>query len=281
MSVERKRRLLVFHKLDRQLSKLASRQSPEDVHKFRTSSRRVETVLEEGRESANHKPKKLLKALARLRKKAGRVRDLDVQIAALRNLKVPEAAAHKSQLLGVLAEQRMRGEKKVVAAFDRGTVRELRKRLKRAAASIEIPEGRLLSLAKARLRNLAQPGNPLSEKTLHHYRIVGKRARYLAELSANHVEAARLVKQLKRMQDVIGDWHDWLKLTEKTEELFGGVQESPLVAALRNVTRAKFRHALDVLAETRSGLARKKPVVIESVASRGPETDQETDAAVA
>jgi hypothetical protein len=60
------------------------------------------------------------------------------------------------------------------------------------------------------------------------------------------------------MQDVLGDWHDWLKLTEKAEKLYGGVQDSSLVAALRNVTQAKFRQAIDVLSSTRTALEGRK-----------------------
>jgi hypothetical protein len=59
------------------------------------------------------------------------------------------------------------------------------------------------------------------------------------------------------MQDVIGDWHDWLKLTQKAEYLIGGVRDSVLVAMLRNVTQAKFRQSLDAVAEIRSELAGK------------------------
>jgi hypothetical protein len=115
---------------------------------------------------------------------------------------------------------------------------------------------------------LARDSGPLTEKMLHQYRIIGKRARYLAELAGTDPEAQRLVAQLKRMQDVIGDWHDWLKLANKAGKLFGGVRESPLVAALQNVTRAKFRHAVDALSEARTGLASKKPATIDSAAGR-------------
>jgi hypothetical protein len=59
------------------------------------------------------------------------------------------------------------------------------------------------------------------------------------------------------MQDVLGDWHDWLQLAQKTQQHFGGIEESPLSAALHNITRAKFRQALDVLGETRTALKGK------------------------
>ena len=31
---------------------------------------------------------------------------------------------------------------------------------------------------------------------------------------------------LNHMQDVIGDWHDWVQLADRAEKLFGGVQDS-------------------------------------------------------
>ena len=64
--------------------------TPENVHKFRTSSRRVEVLVADLADNRSRNDKKLLKLLGRLRKKAGRVRDLDVQSAALRSLKIPQ-----------------------------------------------------------------------------------------------------------------------------------------------------------------------------------------------
>jgi CHAD domain-containing protein len=107
----------------------------------------------------------------------------------------------------------------------------------------------------AKLAQLGRDYVPLTEKTLHQYRIIGKRARYIAELSDNEPEARRVVERLKHMQDVIGDWHDWLKLTQKAEKLLGEVSDSVLLVMLRNVTQAKFRQSLDAVAEIRKELA--------------------------
>ena len=73
----------IFRKLIRQASKLASKPSPENIHRFRTSTRRVEVLVTDLALEQGRNDKKLLKLLDRLRKKAGRVRDLDVEIAAL------------------------------------------------------------------------------------------------------------------------------------------------------------------------------------------------------
>jgi len=44
--------------------------------------------------------------------------------------------------------------------------------------------------------------------------------------------------------------------------LFGSVQDSSLVAQLRNVTRAKYREAVRVLNQTKSALAPKSKVPV-------------------
>ena len=252
-----------FRKLGRQLSKLARKPAAESIHKFRTCSRRVEVLVSDLAGRSNGNDKKLLKLLCRLRKKAGRVRDLDVQSAALRSLKIPQEPGRKAQLMRTLAEERAKRERKLSRSLDKTTIAELRKRLKRAAASLEIPKNAdPLSLARRQLDKLQVDSGTVSEKTLHQFRIAGKRARYVAELAGNNPEATRLIALLNHMQDVIGDWHDWVQLAERAEKLFGNVQESALVAALRNITRAKFRQAVNTLTETRGALAGKKPTSV-------------------
>jgi CHAD domain-containing protein len=285
MPVDLKRSRLVFQRLARELTKLAKNPAPESVHKFRTNSRRVEALLSEVVPQLDRNDKKLLKLLSRLRKKAGRVRDLDVEIASLRSLKIPEGNGHKSEFVSALVQDRAKHEQKLAKAFNRKTADEVRKRLKRAVSEIDIPtDTEPLTLTLNKLAKLGREHVTLTEKTLHQYRIIGKRARYIAELADPDAEAKRVIDQLKHMQDVIGDWHDWLKLTQKAEALFGGVRDSALVAMLRNVTQAKFRQSVDAVAETRAALFSKKsePVRAAAVPSRKPSTETaEASAAVA
>jgi CHAD domain-containing protein len=164
-----------------------------------------------------------------------------------------------------LAEERSQREKRLTKSLDKKTVAEVRKRLKRTSASLELPKNAdPLALARQKLNALEVDPGAITEKTLHQFRIAGKRARYIAELASKDAEASRLIGLLNHMQDVIGDWHDWVQLAERAEKLFGSVQESPLVAVLRNVTRAKFRQAVNTLAETRAALAPKRPASITS-----------------
>ncbi|HMJ21511.1 MAG TPA: CHAD domain-containing protein [Terriglobales bacterium] len=279
MPLDQENTRLTFRKLCRQLAELASKPAPENIHRFRTSSRRAEVLVAELAQARTRNDKKLLKLLGRLRKKTGRVRDLDVEIAALRSLKIPQEPVRKSQLMRTLAEERGKREKKLVKALDKKTVSEVRKRLKRTAGTLEISKNtNPLAVAMQKVTELEFEQTAVSEETLHRFRVAGKRARYIAEMAGNNAEAARLVEQLNHMQDAIGDWHDWVQLAERAERLFGGAQDSALVAALRNVTRAKFRQAVNTLMETRATLVAKKPA---SVTTMGRRTSRERSAAAA
>jgi CHAD domain-containing protein len=272
----------IFRKLIRQASKLASKPSPENIHRFRTSTRRVEVLLTDMALEQGRNDKKLLKLLDRLRKKAGRVRDLDVEITALHSLKIPQEPVRKSQLTRTLVEERGKREKKLIKALDKKTLSETRRRLKRSAGNLEISKNvNPLVVARKKVNELEVDQGAVSEETLHRFRIAGKHARYIAEMAKNNTEAEQLVEQLKHMQDALGDWHDWAQLAQKAEKLFGGVQDSALVSALRNVARAKFRQAVNTLNETRPKLAGKKAAPVTTMGRRPSRPASAPDSAVA
>jgi CHAD domain-containing protein len=89
--------------------------------------------------------------------------------------------------------------------------------------------------------------SPLTEKTLHSFRINAKHARYLAELAGDNPTARTFVDELKRAQDAAGEWHDALKLKQRAEKRFGSAAESALVSVLQNISRARFRSASQTL----------------------------------
>jgi len=253
MSIAPKRSGEVFQKLERDVIKLSSKPQAESVHRFRTGTRRMQILLGELSSHMDRNQKKLLKELGQIRKRAGKVRDLDVQLAALRNLKIPQEPRRKTQLIHHLIELRGEQEKKLRKAVDAKAVREIRKRLKRARKGFR-PEATRdpLAVARAMIERLDRAGAPLTEAVLHQYRILSKRARYAAEFSDQSAEAEKFIAGLKRIQDAVGDWHDWLTLTQTARKHLGEVRESPLVAELHNVTGAKFRHAVAVLSQTRT-----------------------------
>jgi CHAD domain-containing protein len=176
------------------------------------------------------------------------VRDLDVQLVALRSFKMARHPRRKTQLITHLIELRGGQEKKLRKLLDKDTVSEIRKRLKRAEKNFKPQDSRdPLHVARAILAQIDGSGGSISEDTLHRYRILSKRARYAAEFAERSAEADRLIASIRRVQDALGDWHDWLTLTETAKVHLGEVQDSPLVAELHNVTGAKFRRALAAL----------------------------------
>jgi CHAD domain-containing protein len=259
MPVARERIALVFEKLERAFSQLSSRQTPVSVHNFRTSARRVQTLSEELLPERDRNQKKLVKLLTRLRKRAGRIRDLDAQLAALRSLKVSQEPRRKTQLMQALIDLRAEHEKKLRKALTKETVRELRKRLRRAGKDFRLEQiGDPLRIAQKMLSQAATPRGPLTEEMLHSRRILIKRARYVAEFASKSPETDRLMEQLKHAQDALGDWHDWFMLTETSWQRLGDVHQSPLVAVLHNVTGAKFRKAVSALTSNRPPAAPEK-----------------------
>jgi CHAD domain-containing protein len=266
MSIAPKRSRVVFQKLEQDLVKLSSKPRAESVHRFRTGTRRLQILLGELSPKLGRSQKKLLKLLGRIRKRAGKVRDLDVQLAALRSLKIPREPRRKTQLVNHLIELRGQQEKKLRKTVDEETVREIRKRLKRASKDF-VPEASPdpLAVARGMLEAINRTDAPVTEALLHQYRILSKRARYAAEFAEPSAEAERFVAGIKRMQDALGDWHDWLTLTQTSSEHLGEVRESSLVAELHNVTGAKFRHAVAVLSQMRA-----KPVPAHESSPQAP-----------
>jgi CHAD domain-containing protein len=255
MSLQQESIHRLFRKLSRQLGKTASSTQPENVHVLRTATRRIEAVLGELDPEPDKNQRRLLKQLTKLRRRAGRVRDMDVQIAALRSLKVSDNPSQKTQVLRVLGEMRAKREKKLRKALDEDTIRDLNKRLKRAEAGLTLPQDGFLQATSRLVSRLAKDSGPITEEVLHQYRIAGKRVRYVAELAAKESpEARRVVDQLKRMQDALGEWHDWFALTETVGHIAVNGSNAALLAALQNITRSKFRNAVSVVSETRAGL---------------------------
>lgn len=261
-------------KLNRLLSRVPKNPTPEAVHQLRTTTRRIEAMLETLVPSQRSQ-RKLARSLKRVRRRAGRIRDLDVHQAALRSLKIGRDSTRKQQLLTELTERRSRQERKLLKRLDAASVGDLRKRLRRAAQEILRPaNGRRrsrtsaasnpgprpkpveepLAMALRRFARLARETGPLTDANLHQFRNRCKRVRYVAEMGGDHREVEQVVKEFKRLQDAVGTWHDWLTLAQTADKLFAGASDSALLHALENITRAKFVEALRTASEVKRNL---------------------------
>jgi len=245
MAIVTERGKLIFRKTERDLQRLAAEQNPETIHSFRTTTRRLQTLLAQLVPSQDRNQKKLLKMLNRIRRSAGKVRDIDVQLSALRSLKTPLEPRRKTQLVQGLLELRAKHELKLGKLIKKSDLREVSKRLKRAARNVDFKGCRdPLTLAQELLGSVSVSANAVDEGTLHRYRIAVKRARYAAEFAPASRESKQFIALLKRLQDALGNWHDWFTLTRTAQDRLGEVTQSSLVATLHNVTRGKFRHAV-------------------------------------
>lgn len=259
MPVDAQRSRAVFQKLDRDLQKLRSTPEAKSVHHFRTRTSRLQILLENLAPSLGRNEKKLLHQLAKLRKRAGKLRDLDLQLASLRSLKTPREPRRKTQLIHRLIELRCAQEKKLHKAATPAAIREIRKRLQRAAKNFDAKSARdAFAAARSMLAKLQSTGEALSEPLLHEFRILTKRARYAAEFAKPSPEVTHFIADLKKIQDALGDWHDWSTLTQTSIKHLGEVEESPLVAELHNVTGAKYRHAVAIVSHLRGAKPSQK-----------------------
>ena len=247
----------LFQKLRRMIRRVSSEPAAEDVHQLRTTVRRVETLLA-AREKSFHVDHKLLKQLARLRRRAGKVRDLDVQIVALREIRLEAAGVDKVCVLRHLQKVHKKRTKRLVAAAIEELADGLLARIRRTVSALLLqPQPAILqkdfaAVALDDFAKLARTQATLDEGNLHGFRMACKRVRYLAEMSETLV-AHRAVAALKRIQDAIGEWHDRVTLTETAEAVLPN-PHSPLLAALRTRRRSKFIHALRIVAEARRAL---------------------------
>ncbi len=275
MAIDQQRSRHLFHRLTRLLGRVPSNPTPEAVHQLRTTTRRVEALLATLLPDAGRTQRKLARSLKRVRRRAGRIRDLDVHLAALRSLKIGRDSTRKQQLTNQLAERRSRQERKLLKRLDREAVADLRKRLRRAAEDVlkpsngrrkphagsdpasRHPSGHKMDPLATALRmfaRLAREFGPLTDANLHQFRTRCKKVRYVAEMGGDRREVQNVVKELKRLQDAVGIWHDWLTLTQTADNLFAGASDSALLNALQNITRAKFVEALRTASEVKRKL---------------------------
>ncbi len=268
MPIDRQRNQTLFRRLSRLLKQTADEPQAQTVHHLRTTARRIESVLQALSPEPDKNQRRLLKELSRVRRRAGRVRDMDVQMGLLRGLKIGHDARRKEGLMRALSEARSKREKKLASGLDKTTVREIRRRLQKAAQKLSLFQeppsmaGELdvarpfdpVATALREFMRVARAQGALRADNLHAYRLETKHVRYVAEMAGEDETAQKIVAELKRMQDAIGEWHDWLELTGRAQKELADTPGSPLLAALENVTRAKFREALLVCSEARKQL---------------------------
>jgi CHAD domain-containing protein len=227
---------------------------PEDVHGVRVAVRRSRAVLRAARPMLDRAWSEPLRdELKWLGGSLGRRRDADVLVGRLRQqiekLDQPERSA-AGALVELLAEERETAQAIALDALKSDRYYHLLDALEAAARGPRVRRGevsldRLARREFERLRKVAeQLGPDASDAALHRARILGKRARYTAELAEPEVgkPARRFVACAKALQDVLGAHQDAIVAEARLRGLLADVPSSGAAfAAGRLVERERAR----------------------------------------
>jgi CHAD domain-containing protein len=231
--------------------------APEAVHAVRTGSRRLQATLEamlrEGAAaSLQQAAKGWLRQLKQVRRAAGTVRDLDVHRKLLEHWIANENSPIEKQA-GVL-DAWLKSRRKHLASDMQKKIGKRRQDLEQRQAaflavidSVPLDGARVPRSADAvaleQFVRAADAMPALDAENLHDFRKATKKARYVAESGCAGQDFSSVAKALKRVQDVIGDWHDWLCLSQEADAALskGGTE---LTASLGREVDRHFSAAL-------------------------------------
>jgi CHAD domain-containing protein len=257
------------------LSVCLANPKPRAVHKLRTESRRLEAqivLLEALRGLPRYRKAadKVMQQVARFRRAAGRVRDLDVQSKMLQDhgkrKPHPDQAAPTPEELAQFAHQRTDDLAEMIATrvkrreeLAAELVALIEKRQAKVSAALEalltalkaagnlrLPAADLVRIAdkrftKQRALRVKEP----SPTDLHSIRKAAKQARYLAETSGA-VAATEKAKRYEHLQEAGGKWHDWLDLTHDARKELGRKHAAAAeFAVVRDRRLVTYRSLLD------------------------------------
>jgi CHAD domain-containing protein len=256
MTLLEERMLGLNRDLSKALSKLLDDPKPKSVHRLRTTIRRIESLVSYANPDIDKKEERSLEKLADLRKRAGKVRDFDVQEDLLDTLGNGSTVKDRKTLKDILEKKRDRQAKRLESAVKKLHHARFFVRLDRIAAQAGVPHDgnnrplAPLEEARAQLAKMAKDlefSQTIKPSRLHGARVALKRIRYMAELAEESAEQKDLMRELKSTQDAIGDWHDWQELTERAEKRFSDRASCHLLSEARTVLSSRYSDAISAL----------------------------------
>jgi CHAD domain-containing protein len=231
------------------IGRLAKDVSPKYVHRLRTTVRRIESLLAYTHPDLSKKQQKATDDLVGLRKRAGRIRDLDVQMELLGAIANRSTAGDRKIVMDLLKRQRTKQTSRFqeeISVLKASKFRSHMKRITAKAADLPArPHASEAPLEQARLElsGLSSGfGGPetLKPSVMHGLRIQIKKMRYLAELGEASAEQGTFLNELKSVQDALGAWHDWEALAKTAEHQFGDRVNCPLLVEVQALLAAKY-----------------------------------------
>jgi len=257
MAEELERARKAVRELSKTLKSLPMDPPPEEIHKLRTTTRRVEAIVSvlghvEGKES-----RRVLKSIEPIRKAAGGVREMDVMIVNARKLERYVAGDSLTRLLEHLQIARQQNAEVLrrVLGRRRDLARENLKQYSRLIRTALAPEKEAVSLNglpahlqegvhSAAIKVVRELGEwpPLDADNVHAFRLKVKELRYTLQLSAD--ADSGLVETLGNVQRLIGDWHDWQQLEQIARKLLNMKRDGTLLTRIGETSRRRLSRAL-------------------------------------
>jgi CHAD domain-containing protein len=239
--------------LRRFLKRAPKQATPKQVHSLRTAIRRFEAAMQALALDRNANEQPLLRKLAKLRKRAGKVRDLDVLTGYVAGLEISDEEDWRMQLLEYLGSgHACRSRQLHSFAVKHGEA--LGRRLKRTASAVEASAKDATTrdsapgdtmLAELRLQRGVTAAIRLTRKNLHPYRLQVKELRYMLQMEKDPADR-ELIEILGEVKDAIGEWHDWQELLTIAGENLHHGSKCKLIPLLQKTTQDKLKHALAV-----------------------------------
>jgi CHAD domain-containing protein len=239
--------------LSSSIAKLADgKVTPKNVHQLRTTIRRIESLITYANPELGKKVERSVRKMADLRKRAGKVRDLDVQVELLAVLGNGSTARDKKILAELLEKKRQRQAERLVTAVKKVQDSKFFTRIQRIAGEFDQTKAEKvrpqapLEEAKSQLGEMAKDFSEhqvIKVGRLHEARISLKKIRYLAEAAEESEAQKDFTRQLKIVQDAIGDWHDWQELTATAEKRFSDRVNCALLREVRALLAARHSTA--------------------------------------
>ena len=244
-----------------ELEKCLNDSGVETVHRIRTGTRRVEAMVDVLMGEAAEENPALREAAARwrqqlkrIRRGAAPVRDLDVHRQLIEKFaRVGKAGDRDHPGVDQREMGKLEGSSELHDAVEAQAekldawlkrsreqralelTRQIARRLGKLdglaaefATAWKTRHGRGRPLRKAAVAGLEafvvlSDGMPLLDAgNLHNFRKGAKKARYVTEACGDDVDSKAVGRAIKRVQDAIGDWHDWLCLAEEADLALGG-----------------------------------------------------------
>lgn len=264
-----------FRKLRKVPKIVTKRPSPEEVHDLRTRTRRLESTLHALLLDQERDGRRLLRTVSPIRKKAGKVRDMDVLTGFAATLANDDQGC-LIRLLEHLGAKRLQFARRLRAAVAQKR-KKARRRLRQYARLI----GRnVTGSGKSTSDNLEWSANAraialqlsselaawsrLNSSNLHPYRLKVKELRYVLQLAEGQDDP--LVDALGEVKDAIGEWHDWSELAAVATEILDHGSGCKVLKQIRAISRAKFDHALSSAEAVRTKFVGAVPIAMRVIA---------------